>query len=189
MSPILGILASSRPAAAGDYESIATVTVGSGGASSVSFTSIPSTYQHLQLRVLARDNRSAGGSNLYAQFNSDSGANYATHALYGNGASASALFDGASQTSAAIMRVSTSSIGSNIFAGGVIDILDYASVNKYKTLRALTGFDDNAVSGGQIYLWSGVWMNSGSAISSITITPVTTPIQQYSSFALYGIKG
>jgi hypothetical protein len=193
MAPILGIYASQISGhlfgPTGAYDSIATATVGSGGASSITFSSIPSTYTHLQLRVLARDNRSAAGSNLYIQFNSDSGANYTGHNLYGNGASPSAGFEGTSQTSAPIMRVSTNSIGSSIFAGGVIDILDYANTSKYKTFRSLSGFDDNAVSGGQIYFWSGLWMNSGSAISSLTITPVTTPIQQYSSFALYGIRG
>jgi hypothetical protein len=46
---ILGIIASSKlTAAAGDFESIATVTVGSGGSAVISFTSIPSTYAHLQ---------------------------------------------------------------------------------------------------------------------------------------------
>jgi hypothetical protein len=50
---ILGIIASSKLSAVGDYESIATVTVGSGGAANVEFTSIPATYTHLQLRLLA----------------------------------------------------------------------------------------------------------------------------------------
>lgn len=169
-------------------EPIATTVVGSGGVNTVIFNDIPQGYKHLQIRAIARDNRSASGSNLYVQFNSDSGPNYATHALYGNGASVTALFDGASQTSAAMMRISTSSIGSSIFAGGIVDILDYSNTNKNKTLRVLSGFDDNAVSGGQIYLWSGLWMST-SAISSITIVPVTSPIQQYSRFSLYGIKG
>lgn len=33
-----------------DYDSIATTTVGAGGAASITFSSIPSTYQHLQIR-------------------------------------------------------------------------------------------------------------------------------------------
>ena len=52
--PILGILASSYPAVSTSYESIATVTVGSGGAANVEFTSIPGTYTHLQIRMLGR---------------------------------------------------------------------------------------------------------------------------------------
>jgi len=187
--PILGIIASAISGNLNSYESIATTTVGSGGTSSITFSSIPATYTHLQIRMLARDNRSSGASNLNVQFNSDSGSNYTGHNLQGNGAAASVGFEGASQTSIPIMRISTTNIGANIFAGGILDILDYANTNKYKTTRALSGFDDNGVSGGQIYFMSGVWMNTSSAISSMTITPVTTPIQQYSSFALYGIKG
>ena len=190
MSPVLGIFASGiTNSKLGSYESIQTVTVGSGGASSITFSSIPSTYKHLQIRAIGRDNRASSASNLYMQFNSDSGANYTGHNFYGNGSAATAGFDGASQTSASMMRVSTTTIGSNIFSAGIIDILDYSNTNKYKTFRSLSGFDDNGVSGGQVYFWSGLWMNSASAISTITITPVTTPIQQYSSFALYGIKG
>ena len=69
--PILGIMASSTSAAnaVGDYESIATTTVGAGGTSTVTFSSIPSTYSHLQVRVIAR---SAGTSlaGLYMSINS-----------------------------------------------------------------------------------------------------------------------
>jgi hypothetical protein len=54
---ILGIIASSRLAAVGDFESIATVSVGSGGAADVEFTSIPATYTHLQIRGIGNCHR------------------------------------------------------------------------------------------------------------------------------------
>ena len=84
--------ASFTPAAHTSYESIATVTVGSGGSSSIDFTSIPSTYTHLQLRMTARCTAQSGGNptNVYLRFNSDSGSNYAWHQLAGNGSAASA---------------------------------------------------------------------------------------------------
>jgi hypothetical protein len=182
---LLGILASSRPAAAGDYESIATVTVGSGGSSSITFSSIPSTYAHLQIRGIARDSRSNAATNLYIQYNSDTGANYTAHSLYGNGSSAVAAFEGTNQTSALAARVTGNNSASNAFGGFVIDILDYANGNKYKTSRSLAGHEDN--SSGAIWFISGLWMST-SAVTSITITPVTSPILQYSHFALYGIK-
>lgn len=187
--PILGIYASQMTGHlySNSYESISTVTVGAGGSSSISFTGIPNTYKHLQLRVMAKDSRVAAASNLYVQFNSDTGANYTGHNFYGNGSGTAAGFDGASQTSSALMRVATTNAPSSVFGVGVIDILDYANTNKYKTLRSLSGFDDNA-GNGQIYFWSGLWMNTASAISTITITPVTSPIVQYSHFALYGVK-
>jgi len=183
--PILGIIASAISGNLNSYESIATTTVGSGGTSSITFSSIPATYTHLQVRMLARDSRANTATNLYIQFNGDTAANYADHVLYGNSTSAVAGAD-VSQTSAVAARVAGNNAAASSFGAGVLDILDYANTNKYKTLRSLSGFDDNSV--GQSWFISGLWMST-SAVTSITITPVTSPILQYSSFALYGIKG
>ena len=183
---ILGILASSisgSKAVTGSFESIATTTVGSGGASSVSFSSIPSTYSHLQIRILGRGSYSY--SNLLdgtINFNSDTTvANYYSHTLKGNGASATGLaeqspylkncFPGANQTA-------------SVFGGYVIDILDYANTNKYKTVRYLGGVDVNG--SGQINLGSNLWKNTA-AISSVQLF-VDGNWTQYTSIALYGIK-
>ena len=192
MAPILGIWASGASPAvfATSYESIQTVTVGSGGASSVDFTSIPSTYTHLQVRILGRGNRTSYGTESFAlRLNSDSGANYATHQLVG--VSGSALASGATSTTAAsIGRFPSNSITANVFGVAIVDILDYANTNKYKTIRDLGGIEDNNVSGlAELGLYSSLWMNT-SAISSLTFTSGGgTLITQYSSFALYGIKG
>ena len=76
----------------------------------------------------------------------------------------------------------------NGFAGFVSDVLDYANTNKYKTTRSLNGNDQN----GSGYLWfaSVLWMNTN-AISTVTITTAggSNTFNQYSQFALYGIKG
>ena len=86
--PIIGVIASSRLGAAGDFESIATVSVGSGGAANVEFTNIPNTYSHLQIRAsyLCSSNNNpyirAGGSSI------DTAGNYSWHHLYGDGSSA-----------------------------------------------------------------------------------------------------
>ena len=190
MSPILGIWASAQQPAlnATSFESIATVTVGSGGSSTVTFNSIPSTYTHLQVRLLARSGRArtANGS-LYVQLNS----NYLTsyHTVFGNGASVTAQGSSGGLTNGeAILFVPGSTAGANIFGVGVIDILDYANTNKTKVLRALHGDDLNGE--GYAALTSGMW-NSTSAVTSITFGSVDggTNIPQYSHFALYGIKG
>jgi hypothetical protein len=190
MAPILGIYASQISghlfAPSGAYDSIATATVGAGGVSSITFSSIPSTYTHLQIRGIARDSRAGVATNLYLQYNSDTGANYTAHELYGNGSTAVAGFEGTSQTSALAARVTGNNSAASAFGGFVIDILDYANTNKYKTNRSLAGHEDN--SSGAIWLISGLWMST-SAVTSVTITPVTSPILQYSSFALYGVKG
>ena len=88
MNPILGIIASSMLGVTSSYESIATTTVGALGASSVTFSSIPSTYKHLQLRWIARSNRVAAQDFVDIRLNSDTGANYSAHLLYGDGSAA-----------------------------------------------------------------------------------------------------
>jgi hypothetical protein len=189
MSLILGILAQSAGAASvpGTFESIATVSVGSGGSATVSFTSIPSTYEHLQLRILARTNFSSGtaGDYILARFNSDSGANYASHILNGNGSTVSS-FGVTSQNEIWLQRYAGSDAGSNIFGVSVTDILDYKNTNKNKVTRNLGGWDQNGA--GRVDFDSGLWLNT-SAITSITLLPGTANFQQYSQFALYGIKG
>ena len=181
-NPILGILASSGAVAGGSYESIATVLVGSGGSSSISFTSIPSTYKHLQIRAMASTSSSTAS---YFIFNSDTGSNYARHMLQGNGSSANA-YAGSSQTSMwFISDINTSPY----VAGAVVDILDYTSTSKNKTTRSLSGVDNNNTSGNNAIIFaSGLWMNNTTAVNSISIFPLTGTFQQYSSFALYGIK-
>jgi len=167
-------------AAVGDYESIATTTVGSGGVSTVTFSSIPSTYTHLQLRVLARYS-SAGNTQYPIRFNSDTGANYSDHNLRGNGASATAGAD-TSQNSIFVDRIPSSSETSGVFGGLIVDILDYSNTNKYKTIRTLGGYDNNG--SGTISLCSGLWQST-TAINTILFN---IAVAQYSSFALYGIK-
>lgn len=180
MSPILGIWAS-QGRVQGDFESIATVTVGAGGASSISFTSIPSTYKHLQVRYIARS-AGANGS-LRMTFNSDSSSNYSYHELSGDGSTASA----AAATSLAFIYCGQYFNTASTFAAGIIDILDYASTNKNKTARILSGRDENGT--GRIFLQSGAWFNSSNAISTLTISRESTnDIAQYSTFALYGIR-
>lgn len=191
--PILGIIASSYPAVSTSYESIATTTVGAGGSSSITFSSIPSTYKHLQVRYLVQSSRASyDGDYLKVNFNSDTGSNYYYgHQLQGDGTSATSWANGAG-TAAFIERITNNQMGSSIFAGGITDILDYQDTNKFKTLRTLIGFDLNGAPNsysGRVNLASALW-RSTSAISSITIAlGVGTTIQQYSSFALYGIKG
>lgn len=184
---LIGIIASSGGAVGGDYESIATVTVGSGGSSSISFTSIPSTYQHLQIRLLARSSDSAGTVNVTTQLNSDTGSNYAWHRIFGNGTSVGA--NGvASQTSAIIGQISGATAASGVFGVAVIDLLDYANTNKYKTIRALFGFNDNNGGAGEVVqLFSGLWQST-SATSTVTLF-AGGGFSQYSQVALYGIKG
>jgi hypothetical protein len=196
LNVISGLLSGGAAAGGGtSYESIATVTVGSGGTSYIEFTSIPSTFKHLQLRGISQTNRATyNTSALKVVLNGDTAANYSSHILSSDPASpsTSAVAGGAaSQTSIAELSTS-SSVASNVFGASVVDILDYTNTNKYKTIRFLSGADTNgAASGyaGWIGFGSGAWLNT-TAVTNVRFYPqFGTTINQYSSFALYGIKG
>jgi hypothetical protein len=190
LSPILGIWASQNyPRITNSFESIQTVNVTSNTAT-ISFTSIPSTFKHLQIRYIARDSRATTGfDNMMMKFNGGASATYSWHRLVGNGTSVSAA---ASPSSGDIAlseaAISRGGNASNIFAPGIIDILDYTNTNKNTTVRALHGGDANG--SGSIVLTSGLWYGSTNAITSIDFTAESANLfVQYSSFALYGIKG
>jgi len=186
--PILGIIASSISGnlVTNSYESIATVTVGAGGADSVEFTSISSSYTHLQLRYIARTSRTEADDGFAIQFNSDTGTNYRYHYLAGSGTAASAYSEG-SQTGLAVPYVSAANAPANTFGVGICDILDYRNTNKYTVARILGGEDGNGA--GWVALNSGLWLNTA-AITSIKLqTNTLGNFTQYSHFALYGIKG
>jgi len=169
-----------------EFESIATVSVGSGGSANVEFTSIGTDWTHLQIRGIARTTESAENTICYIQFNSDTTTgNYYGHGIYGTGASAFAYaLDGSYYASLSV--IPGASATASIFGATVIDILDYRNTNKYKTVRNLSGNDRNG--SGQVRFASGLWMST-SAITSIKLVPIANNFAQYSRFALYGIKG
>ena len=169
----------------GDFESIATTTVGVGGQSTITFSDISAKYKHLQLRYIARTDRAQLQDYLLLRFNSDTGSNYSYHKLVGDGSSATSAA-ATSQTSIELALTAGGTATASIFGAGSIDILDYADTNKYKTTRTLDGLDRNG--SGFVTLTSGNW-RSTSAVSTITITSYgAANFVQYSSFALYGIK-
>jgi hypothetical protein len=180
----------------GSYDSLGTVTVPSGGISNITFTNIPTGYTHLQLRIQARGTSGAGGyyTSVATTFNNDTTAgNYYWHYMGGNGASA-IWSSGSGYSTASLINIPNGTNTANAFAGGVIDIYDYASTNKYKTARSFNGADLNNSSGfpnsGAIFMASALW-SSTSAITSITFTPDATYSTNFaagSSFALYGVK-
>ena len=175
-------------AAGGDFESIATVTVGGGGASSIEFTSIPETYQHLQIRMLQKFTTTSGIiSNARMRFNSDTANNYARHNLHGNGSSAFAYAESSMGYAYVGWPLDSSATTASTFSPAVIDLLDYASTSKTKTVRVLHGNEANNSSYGNAGVSSALW-NSTSAVTTITLTSDTGNWAQHTTAALYGIK-
>jgi hypothetical protein len=179
-----GLGASSTTVAAiGDFESIQTLTAGVGGQSTITFSSIPQTYKHLQLRILCK----SVSTQTYGKmiFNSDTTTNYSWHEFDGRVGSVNSG-GAATQAFAIFADPIPPSTDTNIFNASVVDILDYANTNKFKTTRSICGYDNN--SSGFAFFISSNW-RSTSAITTITLTNASAAnFSEYSSFALYGIK-
>jgi len=189
MSSSIGIYASqiSGHLVTNNYSSIQTVTVGSGGASSITFSSIPSTWTHLQLRYMAQ----ATGSGSYTPYlqmgngSIDTSNNYSFHFINGNGSSVTAVGQSSSGNNVIITSVISNNSNTNIFGVGIIDILDYANVNKTKVIRNLGGADSNG--SGNVGLFSGAWFST-SAINTLTLFNGGANWAQNTTFALYGVR-
>lgn len=167
------------------YESIATTTL-TGSQSTITFTesgSAWSAYKHLQFRVIGKS-ASASTYDLMWRYNGDTGSNFATHYMLGNGSGA---FAGANYGVTFIRANNVVEANSNSIVGTtIIDILDFNSTTKYKTSRSLSGVDENG--GGTVSLESGLWMNTN-AITSVTFFPSSGgSFGANTSIALYGIK-
>jgi hypothetical protein len=184
VTPILGIWASAFAKSApdtGSYFPLGEVTLAS-DTSTVTFDNIPNTYKHLQLRLVVRTSNT---DNLRIRFNNDSGSNYATHQLQGNGSSVASNAT-SSVTQIEYLGLVTSS--TDYPFSSVIDILDYTNTNKNKTVRALSGQDGNATgtaTNWRVGLHSGFWNNTA-AVNRIDFTSGPT-FRSGSTFALFGV--
>ncbi len=178
----VGIMDGAGGVAGTSYESIASAS-GTGSSGTITFSSIPSTYKHLEIRQISRVSVVASDCNL--RFNSDTGSNYSWHRLMGNGSAAS-VAAGVSNTYIELPATSYSSLLSNVYGTSVTSILDYADTNKFKTVRSLGGFEDN--SSGLVLFCSGNW-RSTSAVTSISLITGSGSWTTDTRFALYGIKG
>jgi hypothetical protein len=163
------------------------VTTLTAATSTITFTGIPATYTHLQLRGVARTTNS--GTALVAlntYFNGDTTAgNYWSHQLYGTGASTAGI-DGVNNPSYFFVANNNGMLA-NDFSAFSIDIFDYTNTNKSKTGRCLSGGDGNNTNG-FINLGGLYWANTA-AITSISFTITNgSNFNTNTSFALYGVK-
>lgn len=182
-----------------DFQSIQTYTLAS-PTSTITFSSIPQTFKHLQLRHIARTTNTATNGNMYIQLNGDTANNYSWHRFeaYGSGITSGGAANAAAFAVAGLMT-GASSI-SNAFGCGILDFMDYSNTNKLKTMKTLTGYENNANGSagndqGYLNLASSLWFKAGSGVTSDAINSITITINgggnfaTYSQFALYGIMG
>jgi hypothetical protein len=164
------------PASPSSFESIATITPS--GTNTITFSSIPSGYKSLQIRGLCTD---GNYNQISMRFNGVTSSVYASHSLRGTGSVAQA--SGSTTWNQMFVAGVSGGFGTTLGAF-IIDVIDYTSTTKNKTVRSFNGYDENG--NGQVDLDSGLWMST-SAVTSITLF-TTGNYLSGSTFALYGIK-
>jgi hypothetical protein len=161
---------------------IASTTLSSNG--QVSFTGIPATFTHLQIRCTARSADSGTTSRqIYVYFNGDGASNYAGHYIYGDGANVPGG-NALTVTYGAVAAIPAAGNLANVYAGVVIDIVDYANTSKNKTLKSIAGVDFNG--SGAVSFSSGHWRNTA-AINRVDVNTEGSFLAG-SRFDLYGIS-
>ena len=167
---------------------IATTTVGSGGATSIEFTSIPQTYTDLCLKFSLRNNNTGlTYDEMKLTFNGSGGTAYSERVLYGTGA-ATGSASRSSQPYNQYGIVNSDGATASTFGNGEIYIPNYAGSNNKS--YSLDSVQETNATTAYIYLDAGIWA-SASAITQITLAPVngsTPKYMQYSTATLYGIK-
>lgn len=157
-----------------------------GSSSAITFSSIPSTYSSLQIRFMSQPASSGGAIKM--QLNGITTSTYWYHYLIGVGTAAAAGSSGTATDGMFVMDNLYAPVA-NIFGVGIVNIHDYASTTKLKTIRSFSGTDDNTTSNGnEVQLWSG---KNGATTAVSSITFANTSGQNFASgstFALYGMK-
>jgi hypothetical protein len=161
---------------------IYTQTVGSGGASNITFNSIPQTFTDLKVVISARSTQTGYyNDGIPTQFNTDSSSSYSRTLLYGLGGS-SGSFNNANQTNLTVAVIPTSIGTANTFSNSEFYILNYTSSN-YKQIISDSVSEDNSSGNGYLYLGAGLYRGT----AGITKISITINFVQYSTISLYGI--
>lgn len=170
------------------YTAIATVTVGSGGASSIEFTNISSAYTDLCVLLSLRDDRaSTAGDNVKVIFNSDTNSVYSYRLLYGSG-SGLGTASGSSEAQTRINYTSADNQTASTFGSLNMYVPNYTS-SSAKSISS-EGASENNATEAYMGITTGSWNPATqAAITSIKFQPYNgTNWKQYSTATLYGIK-
>jgi len=167
------------------YRLIETATVGSGGAASIAFTSIPQTYTDLMMVMSIRTNRASVADYAAVSFNSST-SSFSLRLLIGDGSTTSSNSYTTSPDSRIVGQAVGDSSTASVFSNGSLYIPNYASSN-YKSY-SFDAARENNTSGNEMSLGAGLWSDTA-AITSIAITSWgSATLLQYSSASLYGIS-
>lgn len=166
---------------ANNYIPIATVTVGSGGASSIIFSSIPQTYTDLVLKVSARDSTTANPISSVRVRPNGLTTNLSSKRLYGVNPS-----PGSDSPAFWLMLSDSSTATSNTFGNSEMYIPNYTSAN-FKSVSIDAVMENNSSTDYELDLIAGLW-SSTTAITSLELFPPSGTFSQYSTATLYGIR-
>jgi hypothetical protein len=144
-----------------------------------------STYQHLQLRIMARTDRADTDDFIVLRFNGDSGNNYTSHRIRGNGSNIQSEATRINYQNIEINSVTSSTQTAGSFGGVILDILDPFKTTKNTTIRAMTGLTGTY---NYLSLNSGLW-NSTAAVTTILLDQFFgSNFLTGSRFSLYGMR-
>jgi hypothetical protein len=192
MSGSLGGLISAFPTpVTSSFESIATATVTTTGVRTLNFSSIPSTYKSLQIRGIVRVTAPSETSmrSMLIKLNGSTSTTSAYHWITGNGSSASASANSGTTSIYADVLIPTGAGANPMYGVFTMDLIDYASTSKYKTMRMFFGGNHSGYSADNvIWLESALWQST-SAVNQLTFDSPSFDYVVGSTLALYGIKG
>lgn len=158
------------------YEPLATTTLGS-AAASVTFSSISGSYTDLVLVSNLYGN--GGAANVLVRFNSDTGSNYSSTTITGNGSAASSFRNTSTDS---IFMINSGSSLNGAWGTFIMSVNNYSNATTYKTALARFG-----AAGNEVTSTIGLWRNT-SAINAIEIRTSSNTYLAGSTFTLYGIK-
>lgn len=185
----LGFFATAGAGAAGSFDLLETQVLG-GSTASVTFSSLSTyaaTYQHLQLRMVARSLRPDLDRDLCViEMNGDTGNNYNSHGLVGAGNGVFSFTSGQTARIEMFSQLQASTSPTGAYSAYVVDFLDAYETSKFKTIRSLSGGTIRSSESG-VGLASGLWRNTN-ALTSIKVYGTSANLASGSRFSLYGIK-
>ena len=184
-------LSGNLPLSLGSFDLLETTTL-STSANSISFTGLGSYatgYKHLQIRYIARSTSANTNNGLSIQLNGDTGSNYTFHRIKGDGSSVSVFGRSSASGSTSAGRITGGNADTGAYGAGVVEILDFGSTQKNKTIKTLGGYANAAAAGYLIEFDSGAWLNTD-AITSIEFTAESGSVDfaAGSRFVLIGVK-
>jgi hypothetical protein len=182
----LGLLSQGGAAAASDFDLISQ-TVLTANQNGVTFSSIPATYRHLELRIVARSATAAVSDTMTVRLNGDTTSKYSWARTVGQ--SGATVYDQTyASTSGRLGSVAGNTATASIFGGSKILFTDVTATSKHLTGSSITGFVRE--SGSSLIAWSGFTRKVNESLTSVTIGLLSaSDFLADSRFSLYGYRG